>query len=51
MDCDAEDIGFAIYANLILYESVGMCAEIFHGSITDLPNAKAVKKKQFFGLF
>jgi len=33
MDCDAEDIGFAIYANLILYEFVSMYVEIFYGSI------------------
>ncbi len=45
MDCDAEDIGLTIHAHPTLHESVGMCAEIFHGSITDLPNAKAVKRK------
>jgi dihydrolipoamide dehydrogenase len=45
MDCDAEDIGLTIHAHPTLHESVGMCAEIFHGSITDLPNGKAVKKK------
>ncbi|GGD49182.1 dihydrolipoyl dehydrogenase [Malaciobacter pacificus] len=45
MDCDAEDIGLTIHAHPTLHESVGMCAEIFHGSITDLPNPKAVKKK------
>ena len=44
MDCDAEDIGLTIHAHPTLHESVGMAAEIFHGSITDLPNAKAVKK-------
>jgi len=45
MDCDAEDIGLTIHAHPTLHESVGMAAEIFHGSITDLPNAKAIKKK------
>ncbi|MGB6328563.1 MAG: dihydrolipoyl dehydrogenase [Halarcobacter sp.] len=45
MDCDAEDIGLTIHAHPTLHESVGMAAEIFHGSITDLPNAKAVKRK------
>lgn len=45
MDCDAEDIGLTIHAHPTLHESVGMCAEIFHGSITDLPNPKAIKKK------
>jgi len=44
MDCDAEDIALTIHAHPTLHESVGMCAEIFHGSITDLPNVKAVKK-------
>ena len=44
MDCDAEDIGLTIHAHPTLHESVGMAAEIFHGSITDLPNKKAVKK-------
>ncbi len=45
MDCDAEDIGLTIHAHPTLHESVGMAAEIFDGTITDLPNAKAVKKK------
>ena len=45
MDCDAEDIGLTIHAHPTLHESIGMAAEIFEGSITDLPNAKAVKRK------
>ena len=45
MDCDAEDIALTIHAHPTLHESVGMAAEIFDGVITDLPNAKAVKKK------
>jgi dihydrolipoamide dehydrogenase len=44
MDCDAEDIALTIHAHPTLHESVGMAAEIFDGTITDLPNAKAVKK-------
>ncbi len=44
MDCDAEDIALTIHAHPTLHESVGMAAEIFEGSITDLPNPKAVKK-------
>ncbi len=44
MDCDAEDIALTIHAHPTLHESVGMAAEIFDGVITDLPNAKAVKK-------
>lgn len=44
MDCDAEDIALTIHAHPTLHESVGMAAEIFDGTITDLPNAKALKK-------
>ncbi|OAT34926.1 dihydrolipoyl dehydrogenase [Proteus myxofaciens] len=45
MGCDAEDIALTIHAHPTLYESIGMAAEIFEGSITDLPNPKAKKKK------
>jgi len=45
MGCDAEDIALTIHAHPTLHESVGMAAEIYEGSITDLPNAKAMKKK------
>ena len=45
MDCDAEDIALTIHAHPTLHESIGMAAEIYEGSITDLPNAKAVKRK------
>ncbi|WP_445375870.1 dihydrolipoyl dehydrogenase [Photorhabdus tasmaniensis] len=45
MGCDAEDIALTIHAHPTLHESVGLAAEIFEGSITDLPNAKAKKKK------
>ena len=44
MDCDAEDIALTIHAHPTLHESVGLAAEVFEGSITDLPNAKAKKK-------
>ncbi len=44
MDCDAEDIALTIHAHPTLHESVGLTAEIYEGSITDLPNAKAKKK-------
>ncbi|RKQ40062.1 dihydrolipoyl dehydrogenase [Enterobacter sp. R1(2018)] len=44
MGCDAEDIALTIHAHPTLHESVGLAAEIFEGSITDLPNAKAKKK-------
>ena len=45
MNCDAEDIALTIHAHPTLHESVGMAAEIYEGSITDLPNAKAKKNK------
>ena len=45
MDCDAEDIALTIHAHPTLHESIGMAAEIFEGTITDLPNAKAIKRK------
>ncbi|MFV0562798.1 dihydrolipoyl dehydrogenase [Malaciobacter mytili] len=45
MDCDAEDIALTIHAHPTLHESVGMAAEIYEGTITDLPNAKAKKSK------
>ncbi|MRJ41952.1 dihydrolipoyl dehydrogenase [Idiomarina sp. FeN1] len=44
MGCDAEDIALTIHAHPTLYESVGLAAEVFEGSITDLPNKKAKKK-------
>ncbi|WP_434144611.1 dihydrolipoyl dehydrogenase [Photobacterium leiognathi] len=46
MGCDAEDIALTIHAHPTLHESVGLAAEVFEGSITDLPNAKAVKRKK-----
>ncbi|MFY2507700.1 dihydrolipoyl dehydrogenase [Vibrio pectenicida] len=45
MGCDAEDMALTIHAHPTLHESVGLAAEVFEGSITDLPNKKAVKKK------
>ncbi|VEB25869.1 dihydrolipoamide dehydrogenase [Actinobacillus lignieresii] len=44
MSCDAEDIALTIHAHPTLHESVGLAAEVFEGSITDLPNAKAKKR-------
>ncbi len=43
MGCDAEDIALTIHAHPTLHESIGLAAEVFEGSITDLPNAKARK--------
>ncbi|CAG9297945.1 dihydrolipoyl dehydrogenase [Celerinatantimonas diazotrophica] len=45
MGCDAEDIALTIHAHPTLHESIGLAAEVFEGSITDLPNKKANKKK------
>lgn len=44
MGCDAEDIALTVHAHPTLHESIGLAAEVFEGSITDLPNKKAVKK-------
>lgn len=37
MGCDATDIGKTIHAHPTLGESIGMAAEVAHGSCTDLP--------------
>lgn len=44
MGCDAEDLALTIHAHPTLHESVGLAAELFEGSITDLPNPKAKKQ-------
>lgn len=44
MGADAEDIALTIHAHPTLNESIGLAAEVFEGSITDLPNPKAKKK-------
>ena len=41
MGCDAEDLALTIHAHPTLHESIGLAAELFEGSITDLPNPKA----------
>ena len=45
MGADAEDVALTIHAHPTLNESIGLASEIFEGSITDLPNPKAKKKK------
>ena len=45
MGADAEDIALTIHAHPTLNESIGLAAEMYEGSITDLPNPKAKKKK------
>ncbi|MSH54240.1 dihydrolipoamide dehydrogenase, partial [Escherichia coli] len=37
-------IALTILPHPTLHESVGLAAEVFEGSITDLPNPKAKKK-------
>ena len=44
MGCDAEDLALTIHAHPTLHESVGLAAEVFEGTITDLPNPKASKR-------
>lgn len=45
MGSNAEDVALTIHAHPTLNESIGMAAEIFEGTITDLPKPKARKKK------
>ena len=45
MGADAEDVALTIHAHPTLNESIGLASEIFEGSITDMPNPKAKKKK------
>jgi dihydrolipoamide dehydrogenase len=44
MGADAEDIALTVHAHPTLNESIGLAAEMYEGSITDLPNPKAKKK-------
>ncbi|MEW9889457.1 MAG: dihydrolipoyl dehydrogenase, partial [Candidatus Symbiodolus clandestinus] len=46
MGCDAADIALTVHAHPTLYESIGLAAELFEGSITDLPNPKANSGKK-----
>ncbi|WP_367680214.1 dihydrolipoyl dehydrogenase [Candidatus Fukatsuia anoeciicola] len=46
MGCDAEDLALTIHSHPTLHESIGLAAEIYEGSITDLPNIKT-KKNNF----
>ncbi len=45
MGADAEDVALTIHAHPTLNESIGLASEIYEGSITDMPNPKAKKKK------
>ena len=44
MGCDAEDIALTIHAHPTLHESIGLASEVYEGTVTDLPNPKAIKK-------
>lgn len=44
MGSDAEDIALTVHAHPTLHESVGLAAEVYEGSVTDIPNKKAKKK-------
>ncbi|AHG60166.1 dihydrolipoyl dehydrogenase [Buchnera aphidicola] len=43
MGCDAEDLALTIHAHPTLYESIGLCAEVYQGTVTDLLNIKFKK--------
>ncbi|WP_196158757.1 dihydrolipoyl dehydrogenase [Reinekea sp. G2M2-21] len=43
-DADIEDIALTIHAHPTLHETVGLAAEMGAGTITDLPNPKAIKR-------
>lgn len=43
MGCDAEDIALTIHSHPTLHESIGLSAEIFQGTVTDLLNFKSTK--------
>lgn len=40
MDCDATDLALSIHAHPTLHESISLAAQIYEGSITDMPNLK-----------
>ena len=42
---EVEDLALTIHAHPTLNETVGLAAELANGTITDLPNPKAIKKK------
>ena len=44
MGATAEDLGSIIHPHPTLSETVAQCAELFSGTITDLPNQKVKKK-------
>ena len=45
MNCDAKDLARNIHAHPTLNESIGMAAEIYECTITDLPNTKLRKQE------
>jgi dihydrolipoamide dehydrogenase len=45
MGADAADVGLTVHPHPTLSETIAMAAEVFEGTITDMPNPKARKKK------
>ena len=45
MGADVEDVGLTVHAHPTLSESVGLAAELAAGTVTDLPNPRAKKRK------
>jgi dihydrolipoamide dehydrogenase len=45
MGADATDVGLTVHPHPTLSETFAMAAELFEGTITDLPNPKAKKRK------
>lgn len=45
MDCDAIDLALSIHAHPTLHESISLAAQIYEGSITDMPNLKKISLK------
>ena len=43
MGCDAEDIALTVHAHPTLYETIGLSAEVFQGTATDVLNSKFSK--------
>lgn len=45
MGCYSEDIAMTIHAHPTLYESIGKAAEVYEGTVTDLPNFRTILRK------
>jgi len=45
MGADVADVGLTVHAHPTLSESVGLAAELADGTVTDLPNPAAAKRR------